>query len=70
MATREAAFNYAQQRANQTLFVYAIYQSRNGKWLWGPFTNKVLAYRNVSVVCPNPCECQGRRDVLNELGGD
>ena len=53
MATREAAFNYAQQRANQTGFVYAIYQSRDGQWLWGPYTNKVLAYRNVIPVWPN-----------------
>ena len=52
MATREAAFNYAQQRANQTLFVYAIYQSRNGQWLWGSYNNTVLAYRIVIPVLP------------------
>ena len=53
MATREAAFQYAQQRANQTGFVYAIYQSRNGQWLWGPYSNKVLAYRTVIIAWPN-----------------
>ena len=53
MTTRETAFNYAQQHANQTLFVYVIYQSRNGQWLWGPYNNTVLAYRTVIPVWPN-----------------
>ena len=55
MATREKAFAYAQQRANQTGFVYAIYQSRNGEWLWGPFNNDVLpTYRIIIPVLPQP----------------
>lgn len=54
MATREAAFQSAQQRANQTGFAYAIYQSRNGQWLWGPYNNSVLTYKTVIPVLPNP----------------
>ena len=53
MATRETAFQSAQQRANQTGFAYAIYQSRNGQWLWGLYNNNVLTYQTVIPVLPN-----------------
>ena len=54
MATREAAFQSAQQRANQTGFAYAIYQSRNGQWLWGPYNYNERIYKTVIPVLPNP----------------